>query len=456
MEDFYSIQQLLALLKLRVVKITALTSGAKFFLYKIDPVKNTVILSAGVKYSIVDDLVSHFSKYDPDWFVKIQEGVKNKTFSKGVNMVKEYVAYISTKCSLLTNNPSEKIIYTEDGIKYFNLFQNTELLVNKPTEEGDWSVIQKIIFNLCNDDEDKYLWVINWLKCLYLQPDFRFTTSIIFIGEPGIGKGMFLEVLRYIFKNTCYRANSKDLVSNFNSQLFEGKFLLLANEILDQNKKFQFSNDLKEYITEKEISVEGKYMSRYVAKNFTKLIMFSNSSQPIVIEEGDRRYFVTKSTKRIDKILTRTELNEFWDFGDFFKNQVKSFCAYLNNCVDYDFDKVTSTPPITTEKKNIINLNKTDFKQVIEEIIRDAQNSIEFDIRKRPWISYTVIYNLYHNEDYQRYRRKDITKKKFSAKLNTEGFEIKTNTVDSKTQVRVKIPQHIIDEIRNEVAIYKG
>jgi len=446
-EVYSSIQELLSILNLKVIKLTALTSGAKYFIYRPDPIKNLIILSAGVKYSIVDDLVSYFSKYDVDWYDKIQVDVKNKTFSKGVAIVKDYVAYGCELCSLVTNNPAEKLKYEEDNIVYFNLFQNTELLVNKPTFEKDFSIIEKIIFNLCGENPEKYDWVMNWLKCIYTQPDFRFTTSIIFIGDPGTGKGMLTEILRYIFKNTCYRANSKDLVSTFNSQLFEGKFLLLANEILDQNKKFQFSNDLKEYVTEKEISVEGKYMSRYVAKNYIKLIMFSNNSQPVVIEEGDRRYFVSQSKKKINKILTKEELNKFWELGDFFKNQVEGFCAYLNNCVDYDFDLVTKQPPMTQEKLNIIDINKTDFKQVIEEIIKDSKNSIVYDVRGNGWIEYSLIYNLYHNEDYQRYRRKNLTKKKFSAKLDLEGFLKEKNTINYITSLRVKVPLEVVKEI---------
>ena len=449
MDEYNSIQGLLSILNLKVIKLTALTSGAKYFIYRPDPIKNLLILSAGVKYSIVDDIVSHFSRYDIDWYSKIQPGEKNKTFKKGVAIVKDYVSYNCECCSLVTNNPGEELKYSEKGVTYFNLFQNTELLVEKPIFQKDFSVIEKIIFNLCSEDVEKYEWVMNWFKCIYIQPDFRFTTSIVFIGEPGTGKGMLTEVLRHIFQNTCYRANSKDLVSNFNSQLFEGKYLLLANEILDQNKKYQFSNDLKEYITEKEISVEGKYMSRYVAKNYVKLIMFSNSKQPIVIEESDRRYFVSASKKRIDKILTKEELNKFWELGDFFKNQVEGFCAYLNSCVDYDFDKVTKEPPLTEEKKNIIDIHKTDFKQIIEEIIKDAKSGIEYDVRQNAWIEFSLLYNLYHNEDYQRYRKKTLTKKKFAAKLNIEGFKKQKNSINSTTKVRVGVPEKIIDEINN-------
>lgn len=176
--------------------------------------------------------------------------------------------------------------------------------------------------------------------------------------------------------------------------------------------------------------------------------MFSNSNQPIVIEEGDRRYFVSKSKKNINSVLTEKELDDFWGLknSEFFKNQVDGFCAFLNNSVDMNYNKVTSTPPMTKEKENIISINKTDFKHVIEEIMENSPIDIEFDTRKTAWIGYENLYLLYHNEDNSRYRKKEVTKKKFSAKLSMEGFEIKKNTINSKTRCRVRIPQHIIVE----------
>jgi hypothetical protein len=435
MERADSINGLLDKLNYDIVKIQS-QKQHKYVLYKKDNILNYKIITKTTKTDLIDDLVYYFNQIQPNWYVDIVGG-KNPTYNKGKKLVDEFLSDSVSRVNDITNDPAESLFFTdkETSISYFNLFQNTYYLVERPNQEKKWDVINNILWNLCEKNPEYYDWVINWLAVLYQYPTYRFTTSIIFIGAKGSGKGMFTKVMQKIFGHCCYAANSKDLISNFYSQIFENKLLLIANEIIDQNKKYQFSNDLKEMITEDKISVERKFTDRYEAKNYVKTIFFSNSNMPIVIEEGDRRYAVFKSQKLKMDYKVR---NKFFEDEEFFTNQVEGFMAYLNNYI-IDQEKVVSEPIMTPAKESIIHVNTTDLKAIINEIIEEQNNDWVMDNTNGDyWISYNVIYDIYTQVKME--NKKRPARNKFSHKLKVNDFTVEKRTIDSVTDTYVKVP----------------
>ena len=399
---------------LEIVKVTNLTNK-KFILYTKDKILNYKIVSNSTKQDVLEDIIHIVSSDNPNWYIDIVE--QKPSFKKGVEEIKTYLSYYCRRVNDIINDPARELMFTDNGVDYFNLFQNTKYVVEKPNEYKDWSTIYKVLSNLCGKDEDNYDWAINFLSCLYNNPTYRFATSIIFIGDKGSGKGMLSEALMKIYGRCTYRANSKDLTNNFNSQLFEGKVLLLANEIIDQRNKYQFSNDLKEFVTEKEISVEKKFSDRYMAKNYIKLILFSNSNQPISIEEDDRRYAVFKGRK-ID--IDYEERKKYWDDVDnYFTDQVEGFCYFLKN-YKYDLSKVVSEPIMTTYKQDIIDVNKTDFKSIILDILK----SNSYDYVKSTDGNYYLLYSLVYDQYFVKEGVRRIAKNKFSPKLKLENLNL--------------------------------
>jgi len=437
--------------KINIVKVTNLTTK-KFIMYKEDKILNYKIESNSTKADILDDIIYIISKNDINWYHTLfgddelskdpDTGKFNTkprgTFKKGLEEFKYYLSYNCYRVNNIINDPAQNLFFEENGVKYFNLFQNTKYLVEKPNEYKDWNTIKTILFNLCGNNKEYFDWVLNWFACLYNKPTYRFSTSIIFIGDKGSGKGMFSEALMKIFGKCAYRANSKDLTNNFNSQLFEGKLLLIANEIIDQKNKYQFSNDLKEFVTEKEISVEKKFSDRYMCKNYIKLVLFSNSNQPISIEEDDRRYAVFKSQKLH---MSYAERKKYWDDEDnYFTNQVEGFCSFLNN-FNFDLSKVVSEPIMTPYKQDIIDVNKTDFNSIIYELIKENNYEYIYDTHKIPYIEFKKIYDWYCNKP----GAKITTANKFGAKLRMENYIVVKKTIDNNNSTFIRVPDKIIE-----------
>jgi len=438
---------------INVVKVNSQKTN-KFLIFQMDKIRRYKNLIITKKFDAVDEIISILNKKYPNWYFDIVYDSKNPTLSKGKKIITEYLSYDCPRVNDIINDPDKDLFFTEDNISYFNLFQNSYYLDSEVKENligKDWSVIQKIIWNLSGENPDNYSWIINWLSVLYQYPTYRFTTSLIFIGQKGSGKGMFASVMRFLFGNCSYTANSTDLTSKFNAQLFEGKMLLLANEILDQHNKFQFSNNLKEFITENVISVEKKFLDRYQAKNYIKLILFSNSSQPITIEEDDRRYAVFYTAKKIKEVLDYSTRNSFFEDKEFFKNQCEGFAYFLQNNL-IDISKVTDEPIMTEAKENIIRINQSDFRSIIDEIIEDEITNWKEDLYGLFYLKYNVIYADYSIKAQDRTTIKKVyPRNKFGSKLRLEQYEVENlKSIDNEKGTWVLVPFRIVEKIYAE------
>lgn len=419
-------------------KVIKLLSEAqnRYCLYKEHPYLKYIQLTKHSRTDLEEELLNIFEMENPDWFLEYGRFEDGK---------KELISYLKKmpRAHKCINDPAQPIIFKDyTSTIYFNYFQSSELLVNRPNSQNDFPTIKAIILNLCENNEKYYNWFMDWLAFLYQNPTYRFNTSVIFTGSPGAGKGALSLALLKIFGITCYIGNSRDLSSNFNAQLLEGKLLLLANEVLDQNKRYQFSNDLKTLVSDKDISVEKKFQDRYMAKNYMKLIFFSNSHNPISIEENDRRYCVFRAGKLT---LPHEILKKYHeDTDDFFTNEVLGFATHLNNRPV--FSNIATDPPIMTEAKlDIVNLNETDFKGHILDLIRYNVNDWEIQPRNNAWyILFNRLYLAYKRE----HERDTCGLKKFAAKLGTNGFSNIRTTINGQNAHWVLIPEALAEELK--------
>jgi len=432
----------------KIIKVLS-EKADKYYLYKTHPVLNYIIVEKSNKSNLIEDLLHLFKKENPNWYV---EDYQNEKF--GINALNNYLRDDVDRVGVVVNNPEEKLIYiNEDGIKCFNCFQNSALLVARPNVkdcENRFPTIKAVLMNLCRNEQDYYDFVINWLSYLYQHPTYRFNVSLVFIGGHGGGKGLFGTTLQTIFGNCFYAGNSNDLSSKFNGQIFEGKLLFIGNEIKDGEHKFQFSNTIKEFSTEKWLTVENKFEKRYTARNFVKFIFFANSSDPLAIEPGDRRYFVVKSKALV---MDYEQRNKFVDDIDgFFTNEVNAFCSYLNN-YPADQQKVINSPPMTPEKQDIIDINITDFKAEILDIMEDNKKYWLFtpiDKKLFPCMEHKDLRTKYN---FDKKDKDKMSEKKFGARISMNGFEkdhktININSRDGRDELRsmhiVLIPDELV------------
>jgi len=186
-------------------------------------------------------------------------------------------------------NPSETSNeVTSDG--YYNLWQG----FRADPIEGDLDPFihfTKVI--ICNNDEDKFTYLMDYLANMVQNPGNKEGVAIVLRGKKGAGKDTWIHAVAGLFPENCYTpVNSiKDITSNFNINL-QGNIIANIGEAF-------FSGDhgakaaLKTLITEDKRRYEPKGVDAFTDVNYTRVFMSSNDDWVVPAEGKDeRRFFV--------------------------------------------------------------------------------------------------------------------------------------------------------------------
>ena len=251
-------------------------------------------------------------------------------------------------CKGVKFNSNDKNIFSLfQGYKYKVLDSINELLI-KPF----LNLIHEVI---CDNDNEIYNYVINWISYIIQNPGLKTETALVLKGLQGIGKNTFTDVISelltgYSIKNLTEIA---ELTGSFNS-VVEAKMLIVLNELrnIGEERLANFDS-LKSIITDKTIRINEKFQPRRTAENVSNFIFVSNNAYPVKIESGDRRYVVLacngkyKGNQKYWSNLFSLFTNEFYEnlMTYFMKHDIKEFNPRII--------------PMTEAKQDLIEASRT-------------------------------------------------------------------------------------------------
>jgi hypothetical protein len=157
--------------------------------------------------------------------------------------------------------------------------------------QGDWSLMQAHIRDVLADgDQEAEGYILNWAAWAVQNPGKRAEAALVFRGDEGTGKGVFLHALGEIFGvNGQYVDSGKAIVGAYNDVL-ESALFLYANEI--SRKGPGVADRLKSLITDSVIPLHKKFFSRFSIDNHLKVAMASDHSWVIPAGPNARRFAV--------------------------------------------------------------------------------------------------------------------------------------------------------------------
>lgn len=234
--------------------------------------------------------------------------------------------------------------------KYINIEDRDEEKLNY------WfNYIKEVI---CNNDEICYNYFNQLLGFIINNPNQKSGKAIGLIGKQGCGKSTLVEFLStYIFGLYNSKPNLvgfDDLLKNFNDDLLGKKFICI-NEMANKKDSFRSNFDkMKSLITDKDLSINKKFMDSFDTKQSFEFILCSNNLNSLNIEDNDRRYFLLQVN---DKYMQNNEY-----FGELRNNIMNQDIAnmiysyYLDLNVGSEFHKLVL--PETNLKKELKELSK--------------------------------------------------------------------------------------------------
>lgn len=144
------------------------------------------------------------------------------------------------------------------------------------------------------------------------------------LGCRGDGKSILFELVTTALgsRNTKVMSN-KSMSSNFQDWA-RGAAVTAFEEIkLDAKVSRTIANDLKPFITESRVTVNGKGTKEETYPNFTNYLSFSNEPDPIAIAKGDRRWLVLQTEHFGSNTVTERTQTDMKQHFDDIKDLVK-------------------------------------------------------------------------------------------------------------------------------------
>lgn len=164
----------------------------------------------------------------------------------------------------------------------------------KDAVESLCPTIYKLMWSICGSSDLEFESFTNWLAAV-LQLRRKLTTAWVFSGVPGTGKGVFYErVLRPLIGEEYTRRKRLDQMEDQFDAHMARTLLVVMDEfrLADSSAGGKLLNKIKDEIASETGSVRAMRKESKDAKLWSNYLIFSNHTDVIRIEDGDRRFNV--------------------------------------------------------------------------------------------------------------------------------------------------------------------
>jgi putative DNA primase/helicase len=195
-------------------------------------------------------------------------------------------------------------------------------------------------------------------------------TALIFHGRQGTGKNLFFEVLMGIYGEYGRIVDQAAIEDKFNDWASR-KLFLIADEVVARAELYHVKNKLKGIVTGEWIRINPKNVAAHDERNHCNLAFLSNETQPLILEQDDRRYTVIWTPDKLSETFYREVRAEIDAGGQAALHQ------HLLDLDLGDFDEHTK-PPMTRAKAELIDRSLDSVERFLREwqagdVIHDAR-----------------------------------------------------------------------------------
>lgn len=221
-----------------------------------------------------------------------------------------------------------------------------------------------LLRHLCAGEDGAFGWLIRWLAYPLQHKGAKMATSILVHGNiHGAGKSLFFGgIMEKIYTKYHKTLDQRDLESQYNDWADDVLFLLFE-EISNNKTKHGMMGFIKHLITGSKLSIHQKFMSSIQQANHMNTVFLSNNTQPLPIEENDRRFLVLYPKSVVPPDLLAGVVADLRS-GDV----IEAFYTALLQIDLSDFNEHTK-PPMTRAKKEIIEYTRPGYDTFITQWI---------------------------------------------------------------------------------------
>ena len=396
----------------------------KVVFFKYGETQNVYIKKSKDDYCSFSKHLAHLQKsFYYECMIKGEIKIVETTVNAILSMFNLDVLYVND----YVYNPDPNYIQNENTLNLWTGFQA------KPVENINMELIQPILDHIlmvwCNDNQEYYDYIINWLRHIYVKPHIKTKVNVVLQStEQQIGKGIlitrFLIPLLFGYKYAVQYNTLNQVTHKFNQHLMN-KFFINLDELSDMNgDNFRSKFDIiKNLTTENTLNIEIKNGPQFTHPNYMNILMCTNHLHTIKIEKSDARYFVLECNP-----LRKGDTEYFNQLETCFTQECANhFARYL---VDYKTIVNIRHIPMTKLKQDMIESQKDSVEQFIDTIKEHIENKTieqELDVdsgrvKSNDLYEYYVRYCSTSGE-------KPYTRTRFGVRISSEFEKVKSNCI---------------------------
>lgn len=233
------------------------------------------------------------------------------------------------------------------GDLILNLYDGFHTVPDARGKEGCTRIRQHLGL-LCNNRADEYSFLLKWIAYPLQHPGAKMATAVVMFGSEGPGKSLLWEqVIRRIYGDYGTTIGQAQLESQFTGWQSR-KLFALAEEVVSREEMRHYKGVLKHLVTGETLQINEKNMPVREESNHLNFVFLSNSTVPLALDDGDRRYLVL--------YVDRVPPQEYFESlrAEIDGGGIEAFYHYLLNLDLTGFGPHTK-PPLNDEKQALID-----------------------------------------------------------------------------------------------------
>ena len=237
-----------------------------------------------------------------------------------------------------------------------NMFDRLEVEPVVCTKE-DVRPMLDLLYHLCSESGDapgEEFSLMHWILCWQAYPvqhiGAKMQTSAIFHGAQGTGKNAYWDMWRDLFGVYGRTISQTEIEDKFNNWVSRA-LALIGDEVVTRQEMYHNKNKLKLVVTQStRFPIRSMGKDTRWESNHANVVFLSNESQPLALEDRDRRYLVIYTPLEADVPIYQAVEQFKRDKG------LGKWLYFLQHYPLGDFGPHTK-PPMTKAKELLIQLN---------------------------------------------------------------------------------------------------
>ena len=242
-------------------------------------------------------------------------------------------------------------------------------------KEGDVSrFLNHLAKILPNEDDQRIL--LEFMAHNAKYPGYKIPWSPLLQSAEGVGKGVFKAVMKHVMGGPyTYYPKAKEMVesgSKFNAWM-RAKLFILVDEIKTDERR-DMIEILKDFISEKEIEIQGKGTDQDKEDNYSNWMFFSNWKDAIPVNKNGRRFSINYSVlQTAEQILAAGMHDQYFNGLFFWLEECGGLEAVAHYLLNYPIERgaIPMRAPQTSSTKEALRQSQSPLEKMILDAVED-------------------------------------------------------------------------------------